>query len=167
MSKLKYKNYYIGIVIALLIIFAILYYFKVYETAKQKRYEESYLVSNGAVNLTINSLEEIDQVFSETSEEYFVFVSYTKDEHEYKLENKLKPIIDNYDLKDIFYFFNTNNLKEDNDLYDNINKAFKLSKDKINSIPIIVYFKDKSYEIIDPNKLENFLEKNEFEKVSQ
>ena len=167
MSKLKYKNYYIGIVIALLIIFAILYYFKVYETAKQKRYEESYLVSNGAVNLTINSLEEIDQVFSETSEEYFVFISYTKDEHEYKLENKLKPIIDNYDLKDIFYLFNTNNLKEDNDLYDNINKAFKLSKDKINSIPIIVYFKDKSYEIIDPNKLENFLEKNKFEKVSQ
>ena len=167
MSKLKYKNYYIGIVIALLIIFAILYYFKVYETAKQKRYEESYLVSNGAVNLTINSLEEIDQVFSETSEEYFVFISYTKDEHEYKLENKLKPIIDNYDLKDIFYFFNTNDLKEDNDLYDNINKAFKLSKDKINSIPIIVYFKDKSYEIIDPNKLENFLEKNKFEKVSQ
>ncbi len=167
MSKLKYKNYYIGIVIALLIIFAILYYFKVYETAKQKRYEESYLVSNGAVNLTINSLEEINQVFSEASEEYFVFISYTKDEHEYKLENKLKPIIDNYDLKDIFYFFNTNDLKEDNDLYDNINKAFKLSKDKINSIPIIVYFKDKSYEIIDPNKLENFLEKNKFEKVSQ
>ena len=167
MSKLKYKNYYIGIVIALLIIFAILYYFKVYETAKQKRYEESYLVSNGAVNLTINSLEEIDQVFSETSEEYFVFISYTKDEHEYKLENKLKPIIDNYDLKDIFYFFNTNDLKEDNDLYDKINKAFELSKDKINSIPIIVYFKDKSYEIIDPNKLENFLEKNKFEKVSQ
>ena len=167
MTKSKYKNYYIGIVITLLIILAILYYFKIYETAKQKKYEESYLVNTGAVNLTVNNLEEISQVFSEAPESYFVFISYTKDEAEYKLENKLKPIIDNYGLKDIFYVLNTNKIKEDNDFYDKINETFQLKKDKINSIPIIIYFNKKSYEIIDPNKLESFLENNDFEKVSQ
>ena len=167
MVKPKYKNYYIIVVIALLIILAVLYYFKVYETAKQKKYAESYLVSNGAINLSIDNLNEIKQVFSETSEEYFVFISYTEDETEYKLEKKLKPIIDNYDLKDSFYFLNTTKIKNNDDLYDKINDSFGLKKDKINSIPIIIYFKNKTYEIVDPNKLEKFLEKNNFEKVSQ
>ena len=54
----------------------------------------------------------------------------------------------------------------DNDLYEKLNEAFKLSKDKINSIPIIIYFAEKDYKIIDPNKLEAFLEKYDFEKVS-
>ncbi len=167
MSKKKYKNYYIGIVIALLIIFAILYYFRIYESARLQKYEKSYLVDTGAVNLSINSLDEIKQVFSEAPESYFVFVSYTKDEAEYKLESKLKPVIDNYGLKDTFYVLITNDFKDDDNLYDEINKTFNLAKDKINSIPIIIYFKDKSYEIVDPNKLESFLEKNNFEKVSQ
>ena len=169
MTKSKHKNYYIGVVIALLIIFAILYYFKIFETARQKKYEESYLVSTGAVNLNINSLNEIDQVFSEAADDYFVFISYTKDEAEYKLETKLKTIIDDYGLKDNFYLVNTTSFKEDenNDLYDKLNESFKLSKDKINSVPIIIYFEEKDYKIIDHNKLESFLEKNNFEKVSQ
>ncbi len=166
MTKSKYKNYYIGVVIALMIILAILYYLKIYETARLKKYEKSYLVDNGAVSLTINSLDEIKQVFSEAPESYFVFISYTKDETEYKLENRLKPIIDSYELKDSFYYLNTNDIKDDNDLYDKINDKFKLTKDKINSIPIIIYFKEGSYEIVDPNKLDSFLEKNNFEKVS-
>lgn len=169
MAKNKYKNYYIGIVIALLIILALLYYFRIFETAKQKKYEESYLVSSGAVNLNINTLDDIDQVFSEAAESYFVFISYTKDESEYKLETKLKTIIDDYGLKDIFYLVNTTSFKEDedNDLYDKLNESFKLNKDKINSIPIIIYFEGKDYKIVDPNKLESFLAKNNFEKVSQ
>ena len=169
MSKSKHRNYYIGVVIALLIIFAVLYYLKVYETARQKKYSESYLVSSGAVDLNVDSLEGIDQVLSEAPESYFVFISYTKDEAEYKLETKLKTIIDGYGLKDSFYIVNTTAYTEndDDDLYDKLNDSFKLNKDKINSIPIIIYFKDKDYKIIDPNKLESFLIKNNFEKVSQ
>ena len=169
MSKSKHRNYYIGVVIALLIIFALLYYFKIYESAKQKKYSESYLVSSGAVDLNVDSLEGIDQVLSEAPESYFVFISYTKDEAEYKLETKLKNVIDDYGLKDNFYLVNTTSFKENDndDLYDKLNESFKLNKDKINSIPIIIYYKDKDYKIIDPNKLESFLEKNDFEKVSQ
>ena len=174
MSKSKHRNYYIGIVIALLVILAILYYFKIYESARLKKYEQSYLVTSGAVDLNINSLDEISQVFSEAATDYFVFISYTEDEAEYKLETKLKTIIDNYGLKDNFYLVNTtsfedneNNELDDNDLYEKLNEAFKLNKDKINSIPIIVFFEEKDYKIIDPNKLESFLIKNNFEKVSQ
>ena len=171
MSKSKHRNYYIGIVIAALIILAILYYFKIYESAKIKKYSRSYLVTSGAVNLNVDSLDGIDQVFSEAAENYFVFVSYTEDEAEYKLETKLKTIIDDYGLKDNFYLVNTTYMEEDEerDLYERLNDSFKLNKDKINSIPIIIYFeKDKKdYKIIDPNKLESFLIKNNFEKVSQ
>lgn len=167
MSKTKYKNYYIGIIIAVLIILALLYYFRIYESARMKKYETSYLVSTGAVNLSIEELKEIKQVFSDAPDNYFVFISYTNDESEYKLENKLKPIIDNYGLKDNFYLIDTTSYKDDNDLYDKLNDSFNLDKDKINSIPIILYFKDNKYEIVDPNKLESFLEKNNFEKVSQ
>ena len=171
MTKAKYKNYYIGVVIALLIIFAVLYYFMVYETSKQSKYKESYLVSSGTINLSINKLNEIEQVFSEVPDKYFVFISYTQDESEYKLEKKLQPIIEDYSLKDSFYLINITKQKDDDDFYDKINETFNLKKDKINSIPIIVYFENKEddieYHIIDPNKLESFLIKNEFEKVSQ
>ena len=153
MSKSKYKNYYIGVVIAILIILAILYYFKIYETAKMKKYASSYLVSTGAVNLSIEELKEVKQVFSEAADSYFVFISFTNDVEEYKLENKLKPIIDNYGLKDIFYFVDTTAYKEDDDLYDKLNETFNLNKDQVNSIPIIIYFKDKEYKIVDPKKL--------------
>ena len=153
MSKSKYKNYYIGVVIAILIILAILYYFKIYETAKMKKYASSYLVSTGAVNLSIEELKEVKQVFSEAADSYFVFISFTNDVEEYKLENKLKPIIDNYGLKDIFYFVDTTTYKEDDDLYDKLNETFNLNKDQVNSIPIIIYFKDKEYKIVDPKKL--------------
>ena len=171
MTKAKYKNYYIGVVIALLIIFAILYYFKIYESAKLNKYKESYLLKSGTINLSINlavnELSEFSQVFSETPEGYFVFITYAEDEAEYKLETKLKPIIDDYGIKDVFYLVDTTNKKDDDEIYDTINDKLKLNKDKINSIPIIVYFSEKDYHIIDPNKLENFLKKNNFEKVSQ
>lgn len=167
MTKSKYRNYYIGIIVAIAIILAFLFYIKIYQDKMIAKYENSYLVTSGAVNLSFSKLNEVEQVFSEAPEEYFIFVTYTKDEHEYKLEQKLKTIIDNYGLKDIFYIIDITKEKDDDDLDEKLNDKLNLTKDKINSVPIIIYFEKDSYKIIDPNKLQSFLEKNEFEKISQ
>ena len=167
MNKNKYRNYYIGIGIAIVLIISFLFGIKMYQNKLIAKYENSYLVSSGAVSLSFSKLNEIEQVFSEAPEDYFVFITYTKDENEYKLEKKLKTIIDNYGLKDTFYIIDITKEKNDDDLDEKLNNKLKLNKDRINSVPIIIYFEKDSYKIIDPNKLQNFLEKNEFEKVSQ
>ena len=101
---------------------------------------------------------------------YFVYISYTNDEKVYSFEKKLKKLIDNYNLKDEFYFVNVTNIKDDENFYKEINNTFNTKL--INNIPCILHFKNNELKKVIYNKdlnktyanFENLLKENEFDK---
>ncbi len=150
MASAKNKNGSLAmkkIVIILCVIVGIvlltLYFKKWQEVREDEKYLSSYLISTNTVNLEMNDIKEINSVLSETPSSYFIYISYTKDKDVYNLEKKLKPLIDDYNLQNSFYYINVTNIKENNkDYKEDIAHELNIDKDKIKKVPIILYFKD-------------------------
>ena len=130
----------------------------------------SYLITSNTLSVEIKDLSETIQVLKESPSEYFVYISYTNDEKVYSFEKKLKKLIDNYNLKDEFYFVNVKNIKDDENFYKEINNTFNTKL--INNIPCILHFKNNELKKVIYNKdlnktytnFENLLKENEFDK---
>lgn len=136
------KNYVIAISISLLAIFFTYYIFSWYNVYQEKKYNESYLINTKTISLEVNDIKEIESVFTEAPNEYFVYIGYRNDEDVYKLEKNLKKVIDKYKLNDIFYYIDATKLKEEDDYLEKINSALGLLNNKIEKIPTIIYFKN-------------------------
>ena len=130
----------------------------------------SYLITSNTLSVEIKDLSETVQVLKESPSEYFVYISYTNDEKIFNFEKKLKKLIDNYNLKDEFYFVNVTNIKDDENFYSEINDTFNTKL--ISNIPSILHFKNNELKKVIYNKdlnktyteFENLLKENEFDK---
>ena len=130
----------------------------------------SYLITSNTLSVEIKDLSETVQVLKESPSEYFVYISYTNDEKVFNFEKKLKKLIDNYNLKDEFYFVNVTNIKDDENFYSEINDTFNTKL--ISNIPSILHFKNNELKKVIYNKdlnktytdFENLLKENEFDK---
>jgi len=143
------KNYAIAALLIALSIFLVFYFFEWYKVKQIEKYGTSYLIDSNTISLEIKSIEEIPVVFLEAPSEYFVFINYLNEKDNYKLEKNLKNIIDEYNLKDIFYYMNVTELKNEVNYINKLNKAFGIDN-KINSIPVLLYYQNgKLTEIID------------------
>ena len=136
-------NYVIAIVIILLAIIITFYAFKWYEIAQREKIAESYLMSTNTIIHEIKNLNELDAVLIEAPEDYFIYISYTNSKEVYKLEEKLKPIIKAYNLKEEFYFLNITDIMDKDNYLDDVNKALDLPIN-IEKVPTILYFIDGS-----------------------
>jgi len=153
MSKSKYKNksqtlkkYIVPFCVILGFIFIVLYINKWNEVKELEKYLNSYLLSTKTISLEMNDINQINSVLSETPSYYFVYISYTKDKNVFNFEKKLKPIIDDYNLQNNFYYINVTDIKENNKNYLNdIALELNVSESIINKVPIILYFKDGSF----------------------
>lgn len=167
------KNYIYGALIIVAIIGLVWYALSWYNVKQQEKLMTSYLISSNTLTSEIQDLNEIVQVLKESPSEYFVYISYNNDENIYRLEKKLKKIIDNYGLKDSFYYINITQEKNDKDIYTRLNDAFNTNT--ITNVPCILYFKNNILEqtIIDDKKVFNVndftevLKDYEYEKISQ
>lgn len=157
------KNYYIAVLVLIFIIFITLYIFKWYEVKQSEKYLESYLISSETITMEINEEDEMKQVFLEAPEKYFVYIGYRKDASVYNLEKELKPIIDDYNLKDIFYYVDATDLMNDGNHLKMFNNTLNLKKEKIAAIPTIIYFNEKGYSII-KEKNDKILKASTFKK---
>lgn len=91
----------------------------------------------------MNDIKEISSVLSETPSYYFLYISYTSSEDVYNLETELKPLIDEYQLQNNFYFLNVTDFKDNNSDYKkDIALALGIDQNIISKVPIILYFKD-------------------------
>lgn len=144
-KKLKYippKNYIMAALLIAVSIFLVFYFFEWYKVKQVEKYGTSYLIESNTINLEIKSIEEIPVVFLEAPTDYFVFINYLNNDATYKLEKELKKIIDDYNLKDIFYYMNVTNLKEKNENYiSDLNTAFE-TNNKIKNVPVLLYYKN-------------------------
>lgn len=153
----KYVFTFLGIIGIFLLI---TWCFKWHQVKENEKYLKSYLVSSGAINLEMNDLNEIESVLSETSNDYYVYVSYTENEDIYNYEKELKPIIDEYNIKSDFYFLNIINIKKDNKNYkEELAKKLAIDKKNLNEIPVILHFDDGKLEhtIHTANELKDLL----------
>lgn len=147
-TKIKYKNqnvkkYFVGLCIILAIIFLALYFYKWHTVREQEKYYNSYLIETNTISLEMNDINEISSVLSETPNYYFLYISYTGDEDVYNLEEELKPLIDEYQLQNNFYFLNVTDFKDTNTNYkEDIADTLNIDRNIISDVPIILYFKD-------------------------
>ena len=128
-----------------------------------KSCNESYLISSDTIYLVVNNINAIKSVFLETPNYYFVYISSLCNENAYNLEKELKPLIDEYQLQNNFYFLDVTNIKDSNLNYKkDIALALDIDQNVISDIPIILYFKDGKLQndIFTAEEFKNILEAN-------
>ena len=84
------KNYVIAVFIVVAMILLTWYAFEWYNVYKENKVSISYLMKNKILSKEINDLDEVNDVFSEAPDSYFIYVSYTGDENIYEMEKDLK-----------------------------------------------------------------------------
>ena len=128
-----------------------------------KSCNESYLISSDTIYLVVNNINEIKNVFLEAPNYYFVYISSLCNENAYNLEKELKPLIDEYQLQNNFYFLDVTNFKDSNlDYKKDIALALDIDQNIISDIPIILCFKDGKLlnDIFTAEEFKNILESN-------
>lgn len=169
-NNINFKKLFYFILGFLLIIFLIWYIISWKNVKQEEKLMNSYLITSNTLSVEIKDLSETVQVLKESPSEYFVYISYTNDEKIFNFEKKLKKLIDNYNLKDEFYFVNVTNIKDDENFYSEINDTFNTKL--INNIPCILHFKNNELKKVIYNKdlnktytnFENLLKENKFDK---
>ncbi len=159
------KNYVLAVVIVVVIILITCYSFAWYNVFKENKVSTSYLVKEKIVSNEIQSLDELDAIFSEVPESYYVYISYTGSENIYNMEKDLKDLITEYNLNDSIYYLNVTSFKEEDNYIDKINEAFNLEDKKIDQVPTIIYYKNgKAVDIIKRND-NNIMSAGDFQKL--
>ena len=169
-NNINFKKIFYFILGFLLIIFLTWYIISWKNVKQEEKLMNSYLITSNTLSVEIKDLSETVQVLKESPSEYFVYISYTNDEKIFNFEKKLKKLIDNYNLKDEFYFVNVTNIKDDENFYSEINDTFNTKL--ISNIPSILHFKNNELKKVIYNKdlnktyteFENLLKENEFDK---
>ena len=163
------KNWLVKTFIIVGVLLFILYIYEWYVVKEQEKYINSYLIDSKTISLEMTEINEIDSVLSETGSYYFVYIGYTKDKNVYSLEKKLKPIIDDYDLHNNFYYINVTDIKEDNKNYiKDIASKLNIDSKDIKKVPVILYFKDGELgdkAIYSAKDFKNLLEEQGFDKM--
>lgn len=159
------KNYFIAIGIAVAAILLTLYGFAWYNVLKEGKVSQSYLVKEKVISNEIQSLDEVDAIFAEVPEDYFIYISYTGSEEIYNMEKGLKKVINKYELNDKIYYLNVTSIKEKEGYIDDINKALNLDKKKVKKVPTIVYIKDGEVVDIITKSDNNIMNVGDFEKL--
>lgn len=141
-NYIPFKNYVIAALIVLAICLGIVYIFKWFNVYKTNKLSVSYLIETKTITNEITSLENTKEIFSESPNDYFVYISYTNDEDIYNMEKELKTIVDDYNLNSQFYYINVTEYKDKTNYIDQINEALNLYDNVITKVPTIVYVED-------------------------
>lgn len=141
-KKIPQKNYMIVGVILIALILGSVYLYKWYNVYQDEKVSVSYLMDSKSIVHEVKNLSEIESVFSETPNEYFVYVSYTGSTEVYELEKELKSIIEEYRLMDYFYYINVTDMMKNENYLDDLNEALGLKEEKITQVPTIIFFQD-------------------------
>lgn len=158
------KNYVIAFGIVVAAVLLTIYGFAWYNVLKEGKVSQSYLVKEKVISNEIQSLDEVEAIFAEVPDEYFIYISYTGSEEIYNMEKELKKVINKYELNDQIYYLNVTEIKEKDDYIDKINKSLNL-EEKVTQVPTIVYIKEgKVVDIIKRND-DNMMNVGDFQKL--
>ena len=159
------KNYVLAALIVVVMLGATWYGFQWYKVIQEEKVSTSYLVKNKYISKEISNLDEVNTVFSETSDSYFIYVSYTGDENIYNMEKTLKNEIVKYNLIDNMYYLNVTDIKNKENYIDEVNKALNLEDRKITKVPTILYFYEGALVGMTDPKGESLMTVSDFQKL--
>ncbi len=151
------KNYIIVLFIIIGVVFLTIYIFRdneeiiksdLYRTVYEIQYEE------------LNS-----SVFDETTDNYFIYISYLDDNNVAKLEQKLKDIIVANDLQTNFYYLNASELKEEEFFIEDLNEKLNLTEEKIEQLPSIIFYYNNKVEKVISSKKNRTFNVNDLKKI--
>lgn len=162
-QKISRKTIYIIIAIILVIAIVGIYIYRIQAMREEEKLSTSYLLSSGTVSLEIKNLDEVSQILSEPPTEYFVLITYTRNEDTYDLETGIKPIIDDYKLSDSFYYLNIESIMDSDNYLTRLNNAF--NTDEITTVPIILYYRDGELVDIVTRDDANVINAGDFQKL--
>ena len=162
---IPFKNYIIAIVIIAAIIGLVCYGFAWYKVIRENRISTSYLIKDKVITQEIDNIEELPDVFSEAPTSYYIYISYTGSEEIYNLEKELSKLIREYNLNDSFYYLNVNNIKDNENYIDEINKALNLNDLKVKKVPTILYYNDGKVVDIIGEEGNNIMSVGDFQKL--
>lgn len=137
----------------------------IYKNRLQNKIDNSYI----SKYITSVQFNEVKNAILEFSPDTFLYISYTGNPDIHNLEVKTRKILRDNELIDNMIYMNINDLIDEKDYIDLINKTLELDKTKINKFPAIVYYKnnkvveliDSTGGIIDSSKFSSLLEKYE------
>lgn len=159
------KNYILAAVIVVVIIGLTWYAFAWYNVVQENKVSTSYLVQEKIISKEITDLNEVNNIFSEASDSYFVYISYTGDESIYNMEKSLKSVIKDYNLSDNMYYLNVTSIKDEDNYLDKINQALGLTDRKVVKVPTILYFEEGKLVEMTDTKSDLLMTKSDFQKL--
>lgn len=159
------KNYILAAVIVVVIIGLTWYAFAWYNVVQENKVSTSYLVQEKIISKEITDLNEVNNIFSEAPDSYFVYISYTGDEQIYNMEKSLKSVIKSYNLSDNMYYLNVTSIKDEKDYMDKINKALGLTDRKVVKVPTILYFEEGKLVEMTDTKSDLLMTRSDFQKL--
>ncbi len=162
------KNYIIIFIISLGVILFMIYIFQLI-----KLYQSNKDIKESPLSKIVYEIQydELDDVFAESSDDYFIYISYVDDLKVLKLEKEIKKLIVDNNLQNNIYYLNATDLKNKKDFIKKLNDKLSLKEQKIKKLPAIIYYKDKnvnkvmdSYKnIFNIDELKKIIEKNEID----
>ncbi len=166
-----YKSYLHLILGAILVLLLMWYVASWIKIKNEEKLLTSYLLKTSTITYHMDDLKDVSSGLQESPTDYFVYISYTGDENIYKLEKRLKRIIDDYSLKDEFYYLDVTSIKDKDNYLDDLNKTFNTNI--ISNVPCIIYFKSGNIEdiivdkkgVFEYNIFVNLLKDNTYEKA--
>ena len=159
------KNYVIAFGIVVAAVLLTIYGFAWYNVLKEGKVSQSYLVKEKVISNEIQSLDEVEAIFAEVPDEYFIYISYTGSEEVYDLEKNLEDIINDYELNDQIYYLNVTSIKDEKDYLKKIHDALGLEDGTIKSVPTILYYNEgKVVDIVERND-DNMMNSGDFQKL--
>ncbi len=165
-KKIPKKNYYVVLLVSVLVIIITLYIRSFYISYRISRINES-VFSNKNIN-QINT-EDFNFTVGETSEA-IIYVSYTGSDEVYDMEKKLYREIKKKKLTEKIIYWNVTDLKREEYL-SILKNAFPDIEREITSAPMLIYIKDgvpmeamsSELKMIDYKVLDNLIAKYEIE----
>ncbi len=141
-----------------------------------------FLISNISKNYSINKINtsyiskyvpnikynELDDALIELNQDTYLYISYTGNKDIHNFEVKFKKLLrDKELLNNVIYLNMDEEINEEENYLELLNKKLKLTDNKITALPSIIYYKDSKVieiinsdnQIIDTGKFEQLLDK--------
>lgn len=111
-------------------------------------------------------VDDLENAKSEFMSDNFILISFTKSKENRKIEKNIKKIITEKNLQDNFYYLDATELMLEDNYIANLNKKFNLSgNNKIETLPAIIYYKNKEVTKVLNNNYNGTLLYDEFAKL--
>lgn len=137
-KKIPTRNYFIVLVVSILVIIVSLYLRTFYLTYKNNKINTSVFQDQ-----KIKQINTKDAAFAlKETGDVLLYVSYTGNDEIYNNEKKMYSVLEKKELLDDFIYWNVIDYGDKKDYILTLKKKFPTIKDQITNAPLLIYIKD-------------------------